>query len=345
MAPDAAAEDAGWEPPHLDDQVALALRLRAGLSEVLVVLFVALIRAMGLPVRYVRLMDVLPMEPWKRRPAVSVSSRSTMSPKEAQEREARLRRNQQQQQQPATQQGKTSSDVEDITQSMEKKRRLATGGKAGGGKISRVSPPAAVPSGGPPESVGGSVPRNRGEEELERQIQLAMMATEAEALARQVKGRKVGVAGPAGSGPGASAVSVAREGPSEPKARSDLLQGRGVRRGRGAWGGAKGAGKGKSSTGAPALSPAAGPLVWAEVYCGSVDTGKWIHVDVVCTGSVNRWDNVVNGLGHTLGDQGKDRVHCLHGRWAGGRWAGGRWAGGRDGMMDPSIESCSIALL
>ena len=55
-------------------------------------LFVALVRAMGLPVRYVRLMDVLPVEPWKRRPAVTVAgagvSRAVLSPREAVEREA-----------------------------------------------------------------------------------------------------------------------------------------------------------------------------------------------------------------------------------------------------------------
>ena len=40
-----------------------------------------------------------------------------------------------------------------------------------------------------------------------------------------------------------------------------------------------------AGSGGPRLSgeagPKSGPLVWAEVYCGSAEAGKWVHVDVI----------------------------------------------------------------
>ena len=317
MAADATAEDdSGLQPSPLEEQAASALRLRAGTPEVLVMLFVALIRAMGLPVRYVRLMDVLPIEPWKRRPSVPRGA-TIVSPQEVQQRQNQQLK--QQREQPVGQRkpqgklkgnrGESSSDVEDITESVEKKRKIEgqtqqSAEGIGGGK-GAVSAKDAIIS--PADSRGGSgaTTRNRGEEEFERQLQLAMMATEAEAQARQAKG-SAGSGGGGGEGRGSGEPSASIDsrgttgGPSAHgfKGRVDLFRGMGGRRKGGArGGGARGgtAGGGRSGAGASVSSSAllgGGPLVWAEVFCGSADAGKWVHADVL-TGSVNRWGGYV----------------------------------------------------
>lgn len=76
-------------------------------------------------------------------------------------------------------------------------------------------------------------------------------------------------------------------GPTSAKAKAMLFSRRGSARGSGGGGGA---GRSKPSPTAAADSAAGGPispLVWAEVYCGSAEAGRWVHVDIL-GGSVNK---------------------------------------------------------
>ena len=189
---DAEPEDAA-SAPLLREQLLSALRLRAGSAELLVALFVALVRAQGLPARYVRLMDAMPIEPWRKRAAAG-AMRALMSPEEARAKEAvhaRKKRQKQQQQQDDADKGQDDGVAADVTGSVEAKGSLSSNPTekkrarlegACGGKSSE----AATESQADPTSAAGTS-RNRGEDEFERQMQLAMMATAAEAEARLTK--------------------------------------------------------------------------------------------------------------------------------------------------------------
>ena len=189
---DAEPEDAA-SAPLLREQLLSALRLRAGSAELLVALFVALVRAQGLPARYVRLMDAMPIEPWRKRAAAG-AMRALMSPEEARAKEAvhaRKKRQKRQQQQDDADKGQDDGVAADVTGSVEAKGSLSSNPTekkrarlegACGGKSSE----AATESQADPTSAAGTS-RNRGEDEFERQMQLAMMATAAEAEARLTK--------------------------------------------------------------------------------------------------------------------------------------------------------------
>ena len=188
---DAEPEDAA-SAPLLREQLLSALRLRAGSAELLVALFVALVRAQGLPARYVRLMDAMPIEPWRKRAAAG-AMRALMSPEEARAKEAvhaRKKRQKRQQQQDDADKGQDDGVAADVTGSVEAKGSLSSNPTekkrarlegACGGKSSK----AATEPTDPTSAAGTS--RNRGEDEFERQMQLAMMATAAEAEARLTK--------------------------------------------------------------------------------------------------------------------------------------------------------------
>ena len=181
-------------PPPLAEQTRSALRLRAGHAELLVTLFVSLVRSMGMPVRYVQLLDVIPLEPWKRR-KLSVGKPSTVSLEAARQREevrlTKLKRTiVPEQQTPAVTLPKTASHTikppeANVNEDSRKSKKGKAAGK--GSKTDRLQPGLSSegPSISSPQCDNASVQKNRGEEEFEREMQLAMMATAAEAEARQ----------------------------------------------------------------------------------------------------------------------------------------------------------------
>ena len=180
MAPD---DTIDLRPP-LREQAMSALRLQAGTAEVLVLLFVALVRSMEVPTRYVQLMDVLPLEPWKRR---ATAAKRVLSPREVREREASHAAKEKRVKGTQLKPGKDAEGAKPVpkaekpeTMPQSKRRKKADDA----GKAAGPSDPAAVAAAPLANSVQEAPPRNRGEEEFEREIQLALMATEAEAQAR-----------------------------------------------------------------------------------------------------------------------------------------------------------------
>ncbi|KAF5839400.1 Rad4 beta-hairpin domain 3-domain-containing protein [Dunaliella salina] len=138
----------------------------------------------------------------------------------------------------------------------------AGGGKGSGGKKRGASSGAEETA-----DVATGKRQRRGDDEFERQLQMAMIATQAEQAARQ------------------------KLGPQEPSPAAE-------REGRGGSGGAgtsraaltTSASVSHSATQSPA-GKKGGVVVaapdfascWAEVWCGSPEYGRWVHVDVVAT--------------------------------------------------------------
>ncbi|EFJ49372.1 hypothetical protein VOLCADRAFT_89729 [Volvox carteri f. nagariensis] len=129
-----------------------------------------------------------------------------------------------------------------------------------------------------------SRPSNKGDEEFELQLQMALLATGREAEVRRRKGQEGGPAAD-GNGNGGGAVRSQSRGGAE-------AGGGGGGGGDGPGGKAVVANGSGSGSGAPAgtamsVRPEVVVSCWAEVYCGSADKGRWIPVDVV-NGYVDR---------------------------------------------------------
>ena len=201
MAPDSLDGGDGdcFRPPLcFKEQAKAALRLRAGTAELLVTLFVALVRSMGLPARYVQLMDVIPLEPWRRR-RLSGGKPLTARPEGARE-VAKERRNIAFERQKAVVKSvgnKADNRPAEATgpEGRETQRRKKGVAGMGLGIVGSEQPDgssenATLLKPSPPKDGSPKARRNRGEEEFEREMQLAMMATEAEAEARNSRAAK-----------------------------------------------------------------------------------------------------------------------------------------------------------
>lgn len=171
---------------------------------------------------------------------------------------------------------------------------------------------------------------------------MAMMATEAEETARQqaraasapaaLASATLGTSPPGrhssqtnqGSGPSGSTQQSKGQGAKGQSVRQQLhalvqASGAGWRGRQGAGGGAAGAsgagGSGKANivVAAPGFSNC-----WAEVWCGSAESGRWVHVDVGA-GTVDRW---VGGWGPGGAEGGRSLCAvypcALHLLWQGG---------------------------
>ncbi|GIL94232.1 hypothetical protein Vretimale_488 [Volvox reticuliferus] len=129
---------------------------------------------------------------------------------------------------------------------------------------------------------GGAASRsNKGDEEFERQLQMALLATSMDAADGRHKQQTEARADDGGEGGKGRLRSLSRRGGGGKAAGNGSGSGSGV-----------GVGAGSSGSGAPvgtAMSVRPGVVVncWAEVYCGSVARGRWVAVDVA-NGYVDR---------------------------------------------------------
>ena len=219
-----------WQKLGLD-----AIAMRAGDDEVLVAIFVALLRALGLSSRIVRNMDdALPSEPWKK-----------------------------------VQKGKAEATASK-KRSLPYATSLASGTKALKIKdVNRESFKALSATNGPKSQETEPMTKKRkGDEELERDIAMAIMSTGAEAEARGAMHLASSSATPLPSTRSSRPISKAGHGRGRGRASSagEVICLDGLEDVSGQ----------EASAGPSSTSPT--PLIWAEVSCGSLES-RWIHVD------------------------------------------------------------------
>ncbi|GAX72825.1 hypothetical protein CEUSTIGMA_g280.t1 [Chlamydomonas eustigma] len=290
-----------------------AVTARAGPEEVLVALFVALVRSQGMTARYVRLLDVLPKEPWRKSMTRQVKH---ISGAEAQKREEAFRLRQKQMTKEGTG-GETPSTKGETPGTKGGKKSLKRASqqtdnrkKKGQKSVERNCTESQVIALGQDQEEtaaegpsGSSVPGgrisnqatqsklNRGEEEFEREMQLALMATAAEAEAKLMKSLS------RSAKEEASGVKKQSEPSTQLKqVKSSLISNsrKSAKKSAGASGStfAKSAPSSSSLPGLVSSSRSSlAPVVWAEVYCGSDEAGRWVHVDVI-NGLVDKPDSV-----------------------------------------------------
>eukprot|EP00798_Chlamydomonas_sp_ICE-L_P030865 gene30865-35909_t len=263
---------------NVQAKVEVAMEKRRGHAELLVALFVAMLRAQGIPARFTSLLDPLPKEPWRR----VVRILKTVDPKDLTQKERSIAADELLLQKskklhpleedpciggsasaprfaedmPSTSsdqggrpeaaradkekgegqemgKGKGSSKAEEAAKGTKKR------GKKGEGAEGSKRAKTAKDKGGAAEDTGGGAsgqPTNRGEDEFERELQMAMMAT---ATAAEVK--KI------------SAALFGKKAKKPPPAWPDL--------------GSKPA-AGSSDPSCDVGNPGGCCTCWAEVYCG-----------------------------------------------------------------------------
>ncbi len=246
---------------------------------------------MTLPPRYTRLLEPLPIAPWLKaapQPIRMVDAGKAQAKEAARGRKATPPSGNR----AASEASPSEGEADGAGGSAEKGGAAAA--KAGGRK--RAARQAPVGSGGvvkkakgggeavPPAAGSPSTPdveeidppppaacsrrrANRGDEEFDREVHLALMATAAEAEARQRKA--LGAAAAAPHQP-AAATALTR-------LKAGLFPGRGKKPPADA--GASSSIDHRLADGSRVSSE--GVAVWAEVYCGSAEAGRWVHVDVV----------------------------------------------------------------
>lgn len=302
--------------------------MRAGPLECITTLFVALLRAHGTPARVARLVDGAPLHPWRKKaPVVRMLKGPGISAKTgddgtqvaiASEGKGRGR-------------GRGKSGTSDV-KAEEAGVKVGTKRKRPGSLptpapavISHNGAPiggdgVASPSSGPEPGLGpgGARKRNKGDDELEAQLHMAMVATQAEELARQEAAASAAAQQHQQRQEQAQAHAKAQEQQKwlqqhQQAARGAVRQqvkelmgggrGRGGRRAAGR-GGAQGRGSpggvGRAGPHIVTATPDV-PVCWAEVWCGCAESGRWVHVDV--------WAGVTDRCVHEQADTGA--FHCV----------------------------------
>jgi len=256
----------------LEDQLQRCLSSRRGTAEQLNTLLVAVLRALGLLVRTTWALDAVPFRPAMAEAALmrQVSSQGTAAPMSSSGHAPSATAAAVGAGAGATGGGESSSG----------RGRGGGGGRARGrGRAASSKSPARPRSAGSKGAAAESdlegaaaeaaaasaaAPRNRGDEELQRQLEMAMAATAAAAAAaKQARVNDDSAAAqllplPGGRTSSGGLRQLSRQQVAAAGGSSNAATGQ-------AW----------SSAGAQV------PRCWAEVYCGSSATGRWVAVDAV----------------------------------------------------------------
>ncbi|GLI64108.1 hypothetical protein VaNZ11_007283 [Volvox africanus] len=332
---------------ELDEQLLRTARSQAGTVECLVALFVALVRAQGVSARVVRLLDAVPLAPWRAKPltvrtaaapsggsrprlALDLEAGDQLPPQAATvtgqksgsgsmgaasrakkgrqleevlaEKGYGVRKGKKQKVGAGSESGSWAGGPGDGVISTSKTAARSkpapaaangateitqkNGGKRGGGDVGTVAGGngSAVIAAAERDNAGvelvatgcaaASRP-NKGEEEFERQLQMALLATSMDPAAGRQKQQAEAGADKAGESGTGSLRSQSRRG------------GVGKAAGSGSVAGASSSGSGAPVGTAMSVRPEVVVNCWAEVYCGSVARGRWVAVDVA-NGYVDR---------------------------------------------------------
>ncbi|KAK9840463.1 hypothetical protein WJX74_010195 [Apatococcus lobatus] len=279
--PDAPAAPSAHEDPAkglqgVIDRLQVVAEERAGTAEEIAAVFVAALRALGLLVRFVRILEASPLRPTLR------SSQPWVPQHARQQRGSRKKPPTTTLDLPSPPKGAAADGTgepngHDANQSAEQSAGVGNG--SGKGKASsrgrgrgRSGGKRKAPEADQTEAPAAA--KRKGDEEFENQLAMAMEATAAQenAKPRVIQYRHHGSNGttPNPSAPGPPSPTSSHpgshtaNGSPPPKGKSPL---------RGAHSGIA-----SSSWGRRFRGEGVGQ-VWAEVYCDSADMGKWVHVD------------------------------------------------------------------